>query len=162
MPEEGFYTQGLDRDKRKVPAITTNPGHALWTRHSRRGQGDRDSAAVVESDMLSGWGLRTLSEGYPSYNPMSYHNGSVWPHDNSIVMAGLRRYGCDHEVNRLSRRFSRRPASSAMRAFRSYIAASSAIDVPERSGRVPGKLQPAGVGSGGDVVVRASDVGAGG
>jgi glycogen debranching enzyme len=101
LQEEGFYTQGLDRDKRKVAAITTNPGHALWC-----GIADEDKAAatarrLMDGDMLSGWGLRTLSEGYPSYNPMSYHNGSIWPHDNSIVVAGLRRYGCDQEAQQV-------------------------------------------------------------
>ena len=101
MPDEGFFTQGLDRDKRPVPAITSNPGHCLWC-----GIVDEDKARLtvqrlMQDDMVSGWGIRTLSSQYPSYNPMSYHNGSIWPHDNSIVVAGFKRYGYHEEANRI-------------------------------------------------------------
>ena len=99
MPEAGFFSQGLDRDKRQVPTITTNPGHALWC-----GIADEDKALqtvqrMMRPDMVSGWGLRTVSNNSKSYNPMSYHNGSVWPHDNSIVVAGFKRYGCHSDAN---------------------------------------------------------------
>jgi glycogen debranching enzyme len=99
MPEAGFFSQGLDRDKRQVPTITTNPGHALWC-----GIADEDKALqtvqrLMRPDMVSGWGLRTVSNNSKSYNPMSYHNGSVWPHDNSIVVAGFKRYGCHSDTN---------------------------------------------------------------
>jgi glycogen debranching enzyme len=56
----------------------------------------------MQPDMLSGWGLRTISEDSPSYNPISYHNGSIWPHDNSIIVAGLKRYGCHEEANAIA------------------------------------------------------------
>ncbi|MGI8586521.1 MAG: amylo-alpha-1,6-glucosidase [Chloroflexia bacterium] len=93
MPEADYYAQGLDSAKRRIPTITSNPGHCLWT-----GIADDDKAAavarrVVAPDMSSGWGVRTISRDSPSYNPMSYHNGSIWPHDNSLLVAGLRRYG---------------------------------------------------------------------
>ncbi|HEX9988938.1 MAG TPA: amylo-alpha-1,6-glucosidase [Chloroflexia bacterium] len=98
MPESGFYAQALDGSNRQVPSISSNVGHALYC-----GIIDDDKAAsVVERlmspDMLCGWGIRTLSESEPSFNPMSYHNGSVWPHDNGIIAAGLRRYGFHHEA----------------------------------------------------------------
>ena len=93
LPEERFFAQALDAGKRVVPAVTSNAGHALWS-----GVVADDHAAVVaerllSADMASGWGIRTLSTAYPSYNPLSYHNGSVWPHDTAIVAAGLKRYG---------------------------------------------------------------------
>jgi glycogen debranching enzyme len=93
LPDRGWYALALDRDKELVDSLTSNIGHCLWT-----GVVDDDKAAqVVEhlmSDaMRSGWGIRTLATGMGAYNPLSYHNGSVWPHDNALVVAGLCRYG---------------------------------------------------------------------
>jgi glycogen debranching enzyme len=98
MPSKGFYAQALDGSKRPVPSISSNPGHALYC-----GIADEDKAArVVERlmapDMLSGWGIRCLSTHEPHFNPMSYHNGSIWPHDNGIIAAGMRRYGFHEEA----------------------------------------------------------------
>ncbi len=98
MPTQGFYAQALDGSKRQVPSISSNAGHALFC-----GIADDDKAAQVvqrlmSPDMLSGWGIRTLSSAEPSFNPMSYHNGSIWPHDNGIIAAGMRRYGFDKEA----------------------------------------------------------------
>jgi glycogen debranching enzyme len=98
MPDAGFYTQGLDKDKRQVPTITTNPGHALWTGIADPDKARQAANRMMEPDMLSGWGLRTISSESPSYNPMSYHNGSVWPHDNSLVAQGLKMYGQTEEA----------------------------------------------------------------
>lgn len=99
MPDAGFFAQGLDKEKRHVPTITSNPGHCLWC-----GIIDADKARItvprlMQPDMVSGWGVRTISDQSPSYNPMSYHNGSIWPHDNSILVAGLKRYGYHAEAN---------------------------------------------------------------
>jgi glycogen debranching enzyme len=97
LPERGWFAVGLDRDKRPIDSLTSNIGHCLWT-----GIVDADKAAVVarqlmSDDMFSGWGIRTLAQSMGAYNPMSYHNGSVWPHDNAICAAGLMRYGyVDH------------------------------------------------------------------
>jgi glycogen debranching enzyme len=97
LPDRGWYAVGLDRDKRPIDALTSNIGHCLWT-----GIADADKAASVarhllSEDMFSGWGIRTLAQSMGAYNPMSYHNGSVWPHDNAICAAGLMRYGyVDH------------------------------------------------------------------
>jgi glycogen debranching enzyme len=92
-PEEGTFALALDGEKRQVASVTSNPGHCLYCQIV-----DEDkAAAVVERlmapDMFSGWGIRTLSKGSPAYNPMSYHNGSIWPHDNAIIAAGFKRYG---------------------------------------------------------------------
>jgi glycogen debranching enzyme len=101
MPELGFFAQGLDKDKEQVPTISSNPGHCLWC-----GIVDDDKAQLtvqrlMQPDMVSGWGVRTISHTSPSYNPMSYHNGSIWPHDNSIIVAGFKRYGFHEETNKV-------------------------------------------------------------
>jgi glycogen debranching enzyme len=93
MPDVQFIAEGLEAAKRPIPNISSNAGQCLWT-----GIVDDDKAALVaarllEPDMLSGWGIRTISTQSGSYNPMSYHNGSIWPHDNSLIVAGLARYG---------------------------------------------------------------------
>lgn len=93
LPDRGWFALGLDRDKRPIDALASNMGHCLWT-----GIVDEDKAAAVAErllspEMFSGWGIRTLATSMAAYNPMSYHNGSVWPHDNAIIAAGLMRYG---------------------------------------------------------------------
>jgi len=98
LPDRGWYAIGLDRDKRPIDALTSNMGHCLWT-----GIVDEDKAAAVAAhlvgpDLFSGWGIRTLGRSMGAYNPMSYHNGSVWPHDNAIAVAGLVRYGFTAEA----------------------------------------------------------------
>ena len=101
-PAEGTFALALDGRKRQVASVTSNPGHCLYC-----GIVEPDRAAAVAerlmaADMFCGWGVRTLSSGCPAYNPMSYHNGSVWPHDNAIIAAGLKRYGHDDAVRRIA------------------------------------------------------------
>jgi len=93
LEEEGYYAVALDGDKAPVKTITSNVGQCLWT-----GIVDEEKAAAVAKKLLdpamfSGWGIRTVSKNAKTYNPMSYHNGSIWPHDNSIIVRGLKRYG---------------------------------------------------------------------
>jgi glycogen debranching enzyme len=93
VENKDFYAIALQKDNRPAAVISSNPGQALWT-----GIIDDDKAeAVVDhlaaEDMFSGWGIRTLSHKERRYNPIGYHLGTVWPHDNSIIAAGLRRYG---------------------------------------------------------------------
>jgi glycogen debranching enzyme len=95
LPEVGFYAQALDAEKRPVAAITSNPGHLLYCGLPSPEHAAALAARLRQPDLDSGWGVRTLATGMPTYNPMSYHNGSVWPHDNSLIAAGLARYG-DH------------------------------------------------------------------
>lgn len=102
MPREGFFALALDGRKRAVDAIASNPGHLLWS-----GILDAEYAtAVVERlmapDLFSGWGIRTLSTEAGRYNPLSYHNGSVWPHDNSLIASGMARYGFHVEARRVA------------------------------------------------------------
>src|SRR5205823_239950 len=93
-----FYAEALDSAKTPVPAMTTNPGHCLLMGLLGGPRADAFVERLMQEDMLCGWGLRTLSSHYPTFNPMSYHNGSIWPHDNSIVAAGLRRAGYPREA----------------------------------------------------------------
>jgi glycogen debranching enzyme len=102
LPDRGCFAVGLDKDKRPIDALTSNIGHCLWT-----GIVDNDKAGAVarqlmSDDMFSGWGIRTLAQSMAAYNPMSYHNGSVWPHDNAICAAGLMRYGYVEHAQRVA------------------------------------------------------------
>ncbi len=95
LEEAGYYAQALDGDKQPVDAISSNPGHLLFCGLPSPERAARVSARMAWPDMDSGWGLRTLSTGMATHNPMSYHNGSIWPHDMSLAMDGLRQYGHD-------------------------------------------------------------------
>ena len=93
LEDRGWFAIGLDQDKRPIDSLTSNIGHCLWT-----GIVDEDKAEVVAErlvspQLFSGWGVRTLATTMGGYNPISYHCGSVWPHDTAIVAAGLARYG---------------------------------------------------------------------
>lgn len=102
LPDKGYFAVALDKDKRPVDACASNMGHCLWT-----GIVDEDKApAVVEQlmspQMFTGWGIRTLASDMGAYNPVSYHNGSVWPHDTALVATGLMRYGFVDEAKRVA------------------------------------------------------------
>ncbi|MDQ3043567.1 MAG: amylo-alpha-1,6-glucosidase [Chloroflexota bacterium] len=102
MEEEGFYAQALDNEKRQVQAISSNPGHLLYCRVPSPERAQALATRFDAPDINSGWGIRTLSSQMPNYNPMSYHNGSVWPHDNSLIAAGLSAYGHHEIANRIT------------------------------------------------------------
>jgi glycogen debranching enzyme len=92
MPQRGFYAMALDKDKAQLEIVSSNPGHLLFSRAIGR---DRARAVVnrlMRADMFSGWGLRTLSNEERVFNPLSYHRGSVWPHDNSLIVHGMALY----------------------------------------------------------------------
>src|SRR5437762_2814249 len=99
MPTESCYAQALDAHKKQVPAVTSNAAHALWCQIASPEHAAELVRRLMEPDMYTGWGLRTLSSRYPTYNPMSYHNGSVWPHDSGIAAHGMSRYGFREEAN---------------------------------------------------------------
>ena len=80
----GYFAMGLDRDKRKIDGIGSNMGHCLWTGIVDEEKAAAVAATLVAPDMFTGWGIRTLSNRVHGYNPLSYHCGSVWPHDNAI------------------------------------------------------------------------------
>ncbi len=97
----GFYAYALDGDKKKVLTVASNPGHCLWSGIVPKARAGPVVQKLMAQDMWSGWGIRTLSANNPAYNPHSYQNGSVWPHDNAIIANGFRRYGYTHEAERI-------------------------------------------------------------
>jgi glycogen debranching enzyme len=98
MPERGYYALALDGDKRQVDSLASNMGHCLWTGIATAERAAEVARRLTSSDLFSGWGVRTLARSMAAYNPMSYHCGSVWPHDTAIAVAGLARYGCTDEA----------------------------------------------------------------
>jgi len=95
LADRGWYAVALDGAKNPVDALASNMGHCLWSGIVDEAHAASVCAHLTSREMLSGWGLRTLSTSMARYNPLSYHNGSVWPHDSAIVAAGLMRYGFD-------------------------------------------------------------------
>jgi glycogen debranching enzyme len=101
MESEGCFVLALQKDGRPASVVSSNPGHALWTGIADDDKAQRTIDRLMAKDMFSGWGVRTLSEKARAYNPIGYHLGTVWPHDNSILAAGFRRYGRDQEALRI-------------------------------------------------------------
>jgi glycogen debranching enzyme len=102
LPERQFFALALDGAKRQVDSLTSNIGHLLWS-----GIVDDDKAGAIARHLLgpqlfSGWGIRTMAEGERGYNPLGYHVGTVWPHDSSLIAAGLARYGYRDEAARIA------------------------------------------------------------
>ncbi|ARI76279.1 amylo-alpha-1,6-glucosidase [Halobacillus mangrovi] len=89
MDDVGFYAIALDEHKKQVGTITSNPGHALYAGLIDEDKEEQVLDSLVSSKMFSGYGIRTMAEGEAGYNPMSYHDGSVWPHDNSMILLGM-------------------------------------------------------------------------
>jgi glycogen debranching enzyme len=102
MEGEGFFAGALDGDKQQVKTIVSNPGHGLYCGIVEPGRAEAVASRLFEPDMFSGWGIRTMSKDAVGYNPMSYHNGTVWPHDNALIAAGLKRYGFLDATNRIA------------------------------------------------------------
>jgi glycogen debranching enzyme len=102
LPDAGYFALAIDGDGRKVDSLTSNIGHLLWS-----GIVDEDKAELCMRHLMgdrlfSGWGIRTMAEGEGGYNPIGYHVGTVWPHDNSLIAMGLVRYGYRAEAARIS------------------------------------------------------------
>ncbi|MBW4681481.1 MAG: amylo-alpha-1,6-glucosidase [Microcoleus vaginatus WJT46-NPBG5] len=93
MEEEGYCAAALDGDGNKIDGITSNPGHCLSLGILAQDKALSVAERLLAPDMFNGWGIRTLSSLSPAYNPMGYHIGSVWPHDNALIAMGLRSLG---------------------------------------------------------------------
>jgi len=102
LPHRGYYALALDAEKQPVESLASNMGHCLWTGIIDERHAPAVAEALLSPEMFSGFGVRTLASSMGGYNPMSYHNGSVWPHDNALIAAGLRRYGFVEEANRIA------------------------------------------------------------
>jgi glycogen debranching enzyme len=101
MPKLGFYAMALDRDKRQTEVVSSNPGHLLFTRMLSLERAKAVTQRFMRDDMFSGWGWRTMSRGERVFNPLSYHRGSVWPHDNSLIAHGMALYEFREPANQL-------------------------------------------------------------
>ena len=103
---EGTYYLGLDKEKRPMETVASNAGHCLASGIVPPERAGRVVDRLMADDMWSGWGIRTLSSDHPSFNPYNYQTGAVWPHDNSLIVLGMRRYGFDAEAAALARDIS--------------------------------------------------------
>lgn len=101
MPDHDWYAFALDKDKAQVRTIASNGAHALTTGAAPAAVVPAIVRRLFAPDLFSGWGVRTLSSDHPSYNPLAYHLGSVWPFENAMFAAGLRAYGFDDEADHL-------------------------------------------------------------
>jgi glycogen debranching enzyme len=93
LPDRGCFALALDGDKRQVDSLTSNIGHLLWSGIVDDARADAVASQLMGRPLYSGWGVRTMASTEGAYNPVEYHNGTVWPHDNSLIAVGLRRYG---------------------------------------------------------------------
>ncbi|NLE71866.1 MAG: amylo-alpha-1,6-glucosidase, partial [Actinomycetales bacterium] len=116
LPDRGWYALALDRDKRPVDALASNMGHCLWSGIVPPHRAPQVADALLSPEMFTGFGIRTLGSGSAAYNPVSYHNGSVWPHDTTLAVSGLARYGCTEQAERVLEALLR-----AARAFRGRL-----------------------------------------
>ena len=95
------YALALDGKKKPCRVPTSNAGHCLYAGISTKERAQRLAGTLLSPDSFSGWGIRTVAAGQARYNPLSYHNGSIWPHDNSLIAAGLARYDCKELAGRI-------------------------------------------------------------
>jgi len=115
MSGKGTYAFGLDARKHQIASVVSNAGHCLWSGIAPPSRADKVAARLMEPDMWSGWGIRTLSADHPAFNPFAYQRGAVWPHDNALIALGCRRYGQTRAVARIARGIL-----DAAAAFQSY------------------------------------------
>ena len=101
LDDLGCYALALDGNKQPCRVLSSNAGHALFAGIASPERAARLARLLTEKRFFTGWGIRTIAEGEARYNPMSYHNGSVWPHDNALIAIGLARYGHKAEVLRI-------------------------------------------------------------
>jgi glycogen debranching enzyme len=102
LEDRRYYAEALDGDKRGVDSLTSNPGHLLWTRAVTDGRAAAVAEVLLGPELFSGFGVRTMGSQEGGFNPLSYHNGSVWPHDNSLIADGLAHYRRDGELRALA------------------------------------------------------------
>jgi glycogen debranching enzyme len=130
---DGYYVVGLDADKRQIDSMTSNMGHLLWSGIVPEERAGIIAAHLMSEKMFSGWGIRTISTYDSGYNPIGYHCGTIWPHDNAIVAAGLVRYGYRDEANKLAMAQFEAAAFSDFRlpeAFAGFARSVSRFPVP--------------------------------
>lgn len=102
MEDRSYYALALDGSGHRVDSITSNAGHLLWSGIVPEGKARNVVERLLGPELFSGWGVRTMAVGEEGYDPTSYHNGSIWPHDNALISEGLRRYGFRREAGRIA------------------------------------------------------------
>jgi glycogen debranching enzyme len=102
VEEDQYFAEALDGHKQPVRSVTSNPAHGLYCDIIDPEKAAEVARRLLQPDMFSGWGIRTMSKSAAAYNPMSYHNGTVWPHDNALIAAGLKRYRYHKQTNRIA------------------------------------------------------------
>jgi glycogen debranching enzyme len=102
IPERGSFALALDRRKQRVDSLCSNMGHLLWSGIVDGERADAVADHLMDAPLYSGWGVRTMAATEGGYNPVEYHNGTVWPHDNSLIAAGLARYGRHDAAGRIA------------------------------------------------------------
>ncbi|MGH8259256.1 MAG: amylo-alpha-1,6-glucosidase, partial [Steroidobacteraceae bacterium] len=103
MADQECFCLALERDGRQVSVVSSNAGQVLWSGIAAPELARKTAERLFHDDMFSGWGVRTLSAREVRYNPLAYQLGSIWPFDNSLILAGLRRHGCDDLACRVFR-----------------------------------------------------------
>jgi glycogen debranching enzyme len=98
---DGYFALALQKEERRVEVLSSNAGHALWCGIADEEHAQQLAEQLLSPQMFSGWGIRTLSKKSLGYNPLGYHTGTVWPHDNSLIAAGLKRYGFEQAALRV-------------------------------------------------------------
>ncbi|MDF9843382.1 MULTISPECIES: amylo-alpha-1,6-glucosidase [unclassified Paenibacillus] len=101
MEDEQYYAVALDKEQRQVHSVTSNPGHLLMSGLLQDERAKAVAERMMLNDMFNGYGIRTMSTEAAGYYPMSYHNGSVWPHDNAMILLGLSRLGYGKEAEQV-------------------------------------------------------------
>ena len=102
LEDREFFALAIDGDGRKVDSLTSNIGHLLWSGIVEDDKAEAVVRHLMGEKLFSGWGVRTMAEGEGGYNPIGYHVGTVWPHDNSFIAMGLRRYGYREEAAQIA------------------------------------------------------------
>ena len=130
LEDQGFYALALDGSKRPVETLTSNPGHCLWSRIIDEARAPKVVRRLLSPALSSGWGIRTLAAKQTPYDPIGYHTGSVWPHDNALIAHGMRRYGFDRESQQVLDQMALAGAFFPYARFPEVFCGFSADEVP--------------------------------
>jgi glycogen debranching enzyme len=130
MEKESFYGLALDGEKNLVPTITSNPGHCLWSGIVDAERSTRVARRLMGSGLSSGWGIRTLAARQDAYDPIGYHTGSIWPHDNALIAHGLKMSGFDRESMQVIDQLSLAGAYFPLARYPELFCGFSPNDVP--------------------------------
>lgn len=130
IESEGYFGLAMGGDKQLVPTITSNPGHCLWSGIVDEDKALRVARRLVSPALSSGWGIRTLASKQPAFDPLGYHTGTVWPHDNALIAEGLKLYGFDDEAINVIDQLSQAGANFPLARYPELFCGFSRDDVP--------------------------------